>query len=303
MRRAATALLVALALGGCGGGDGADVDTTSAANAGSFDAARAFADLKAQVEIGPRPSGSEAARRTAQLIADRLADAGATQITIQRPWENVLGTLEGPGEGTVIVGAHYDTKDAIRGFVGANDGASGVAAMLELARSLPRPLPGPSIQFVAFDAEEARGDRDFLDDGARGSKQFVAYAEAGGEQGAPPLADIHAMVLFDMVGDCDLKIPHETSSDAALYRAFADAARGLTGAPAPFTGTFGGVVDDHTEFITAGVPAIDLIDFDYGPGPPPGAWWHTREDSLDKVCPESLDEVGEAALRAIPRIK
>jgi Zn-dependent M28 family amino/carboxypeptidase len=175
--------------------------------------------------------------------------------------------------------------------------------MPELARSLPRPLQGPSVQFVAFDAEEARGDRDFLDDGARGSEQFVDYAKEGGEQGAPPLDEIHAMVLFDMVGDCDLKIPHETSSDAEPYGAFADASRELTGGAAPFEGTFGGVVDDHTAFVTAGVPAVDLIDFDYGPGPPPGAWWHTADDDLDKVCPESLNAVGEPALRVIPRIK
>ena len=303
MRRLATALLVAIVLAGCGDDDATRKTTETPAQAGSFDAQRAFRDLKAQVELGPRPSGSAAARRTAELIAARLTDAGASQVTIQHPYGNVLGTIAGPEEGVVVVGAHYDTKDAIPGFLGANDGASGVAVMLELARSLPRPLTGPSIQFVAFDAEEARGDRDFLADGARGSKQYVRYAKAGGEQGAAPVADIHAMVLFDMVGDCDLEIPRETSSDPELYGAFADAATELTGAAAPFEGTFGGVVDDHTEFITAGIPSVDLIDFDYGPGPPPGSWWHTPEDSLDKVCPESLNAVGEPAVRAIPRIK
>ena len=301
MRRFAAIFFAAAALAGCGGG-GDDDEPAEPPAAGSFDADRAFADLEAQVKIGPRESGTAAAHRTAALIADRLRQAGATEITIQQPWENVLGTLAGEGEGTVIVGAHYDTKDAIPGFVGANDGASGVAVMLELARSLPRPLPGPSVQFVAFDAEEARGDRDFLDDGARGSKQFVEYAKAGGEQGAPPLDEIHAMVLFDMVGDCDLQIPRETSSSRQLYGAFADAATELNGGPAPFEGSFGGVVDDHTAFIAAGVPSVDLIDFEYGPGGPPGDWWHTNEDSLDKVCPESLNAVGEPALRAIPTI-
>ena len=129
--------------------------------------------------------------------------------------------------GTVVVGAHYDTKDAIPGFVGANDGASGVAVLLELARALPRRLAGPSVQLVAFDAEEARGDRDFERDGTRGSRQFVDYARAGGEQGSPPLAEIRAMVLFDMVGDCDLQIPHEQNSDQDLYALFAVAAAEL----------------------------------------------------------------------------
>jgi Zn-dependent M28 family amino/carboxypeptidase len=303
MRRAAIALAIALFAAGCGGND---EDSTAAAPespTGSFDAQRAWEDLQAQVEIGPRPSGSPAARETARLIARRLDEAGVGDIAIQEPYENVVGTLAGRGDGVVIVGAHYDTKDAIQGFVGANDGASGVAVMLEVARALPRPLDGPSVQFVAFDAEEPRGQRDFLDDGARGSRQFVEFATAGGQQGAPPLDDIVAMVLFDMVGDCDLEVPRETSSDAELYGAFADAATELTGGPGPFEGTFGGVVDDHTEFIAAGVPAVDLIDFDYGPGGPPGDWWHTPEDSLDKVCPESLNAVGEPALRAIPRIR
>lgn len=265
-------------------------------------AARAMRDLKAQVEIGPRESGTPAARRSAELIADRLTAAGASAVSIQHPYENVVGTLAGSEEGTVVVAAHYDTKD-LTGFVGANDGASGVAVVLELARSLPRPLPGPSVQFVLFDAEEARGDRDFLADGTRGSKQYVDDAEAGGEQGTPPLQQIHAMVLFDMVGDCDLKIPRETSSDPRLYGVFADEASTLTGSPAPFEGSFGGVADDHTRFVAAGIPSLDVIDFDFGPGPPPGAYWHTREDTLDKVCAESLNAVGEAALRAIPRIR
>ena len=305
MRRLACTLTVLLALASCGGGEGGESTTSTepAGGAAEFDAARAFADLKAQVRLGPRPSRSPAQREAADLIAKGLADAGATEITTQHPWENVLGTIPGSGEGTVVVGAHYDTKDAIPGFVGANDGASGVAVMLELARSLPKPMPGPSIQFVAFDAEEARGDRDFLEDGARGSEQYVKYAKAGGEQGSLPLAQIHAMVLFDMIGDCDLQIPRELSSDEQLYGAFADAATEHTGGPEPFKGTFGGVVDDHTAFVSAGVPSLDLIDFDYGPGIAPGRWWHTPQDTLDKVCPESLNAVGEAALRAIPRIR
>ncbi len=83
------------------------------------------------------------------------------------------------------------------------------------------------------------------------------------------------MVLFDMIGDCDLRIPLEQNSDPALYRLFADAATERTGDPAPFVGRTFPVGDDHTPFLKAGIPALDLIDFDYGPGPPPGAYWHT----------------------------
>jgi Zn-dependent M28 family amino/carboxypeptidase len=111
------------------------------------------------------------------------------------------------------------------------------------------------------------------------------------------------MVLFDLVGDCDLEIPLEGYSDPRLHGLFADAARERTGTAAPFTGVSGGVRDDHVPFLEAGIAAVDLIDFQYGPGPAPGDYWHTPEDTLDKVCPESLDAVGEAALAAIPRIR
>ena len=168
--------------------------------------------------------------------------------------------------------------------------------VLELARSLPNPARGPSIAIALFDGEEARPERDFADDGTRGSRQYVAYAQTG-KQGSPPLDEIEAMVLFDMVGDCDLAIPREASSDEALYALFADAD------PSLFDGTRPGIEDDHVPFLEAGVPAVDLIDFAYGPGPAPGDYWHTTDDSLDQVCPASLDAVGAAALRALPRIR
>jgi glutaminyl-peptide cyclotransferase len=111
------------------------------------------------------------------------------------------------------------------------------------------------------------------------------------------------MVLFDMVGDCDLAVPREANSDPALYRRFADAARELTGDQGPFVGTAPPVIDDHGPFLAAGVPAVDLIDFAFGPGPAPGDWWHTTEDDLPHVCASSLDAVGEPALAALPAIR
>ena len=214
----------------------------------------------------------------------------------------MVGRIPGAEPGTVVVGAHYDTKD-IPGFVGANDGASGVAVVLELARTLPSRLEGPSIDLVLFDAEEAPRHESFERGGDRGSGQFVRYARAGGRQGSPDLASIRAMVLFDMVGDCDLQIPLEANSDPDLYAAFADAANEQSGSEEPFVGEAPGVLDDHTPFIQAGVPAVDLIDFDYGPGPSPGDWWHTRADNLAHVCASSLRAVGAPALAALPGIR
>ena len=262
---------------------------------GGFDADRAFADLRAQVELGPRPAGSEANARQVNLLTERLIAAGVEDVEIQAPHRNVVGVIPGREPGYVVVGAHHDTED-VPGLLGANDGASGVAVVLELARTLPNPMPGPSVALALFDAEEARGERPFEVDGTRGSRQYVELA-ATGEQGSPRLEEIEAMVLFDMVGDCDLQIPRELSSDEGLYERFAEAAGG-----APFEGETGPISDDHIPLLEAGIPAVDLIDFTYGPGGTPGAFWHTTEDTLDKVCPESLDAVGEAALEAIPAI-
>lgn len=299
MRCLAVGLLAAATLAACG-----DAGQSPAAQEGGFDADRALADLEAQVEIGPRPAGSPGARRTVALIADRLREAGVEDVAVQAPWMNVVGTIPGSAPGTVVVGAHFDTKDDLGpGFEGANDGASGVAVVLELARSLPRPLPGPSVSLALFDAEEARGERPFELDGTRGSRQYAAYARRGGARGTPPLESIRAMVLFDLVGDCALEIPLEAGSDPALYGLFAAAAEARTGSPAPFRGASGAVGDDHVPFLEAGIPAVDLIDFSFGPGPAPGAYWHTPEDTLDKVCAASLDAVGEAALGAIPEIR
>ena len=284
---------------GCGDDDeGGSTSASSAAAAGGFDADRAMEDVRAMVELGPRPSGSEANARQAELLAERLAQAGVEDVSIGEPLRNVTGVIEGQGEGYVVLAAHHDTKD-LAGFVGANDGASGVAVVLELARTLPKPMPGPSLAIALFDGEEARGDRAFEADGTRGSEEYVARARAGGDPtaGIPPLAEVRAMVLFDMVGDCDLQIPREFSSDESLYETFADAAAG-----APFEGVTGSILDDHVPFLERGIPAVDLIDFTFGGPHSPGEFWHTDEDTLDKVCPESLDAVGEAGLEALQRL-
>jgi hypothetical protein len=278
-----------LALVACGAKE-AEVDDGAGAGGPGFDGARAFADLRAQVRIGPRPAGSPGSRHEVALIVRRLRAAGAESIRVQRPYRNVVATIPGRRPETVLLGAHHDTTAVVPGFVGANDGASGVAVLLEIARSLPKPYPGPSVTLVFFDAEEARPGLSFAVDGLRGSRQFARLSAAGGGQGAPPLRAIRAMYLLDLVGDCDLEIPREENSDAELYARL----RG----PA-FGGEAPSVTDDHVPFIELGVPAVDVIDFRYGPGPRPGAWWHTAEDTLDKVCRESLGQVGRAVIGAL----
>lgn len=298
-----SALPVTLALvvlfGGCG-------DDSSDSSANRFDADRAFADLEAQVEIGPRAPGSQGSREEVRFIVGRLRDAGVQDVRVQRPYANVVGTIPGTENDAILIGAHHDTKTGIApDFVGANDGASGVAVVLELARALPDRVEGPSIHLALFDAEEARGDRPFEEDGTRGSRQYARYAgeaDRGSEpvQGSPALRTIDSMILVDMVGDCDLQIPREANSDQKLYRYISIAAERVGGDPAPFVGTTTPILDDHIPFLEAGIPSVDLIDFTYGG--PSNPYWHTPEDTLDHVCPESLDAVGEALLQILPTL-
>ena len=183
MRRVVTASLAVLLLAGCGGGDSSSPP--------GFDGERAFADLAAQVRFGPRPAGSPAAHRTAEWIAGKLREAGLEGVTIQSPWENVLGTIPGSEPGHGRGRAPTTTRSDIPGFVGANDGASGVAVLLELARTLPRPLPGPSVQLVAFDAEEARG-RPGLRQGRHARQPPVRRRRPRGAAGRGPRRSIRS---------------------------------------------------------------------------------------------------------------
>jgi glutaminyl-peptide cyclotransferase len=238
-----------------------------------FDGGAAFRLLREQVELGPRPAGSEASRRLGERLRGMLP-RGRFQ-PVPGGLRNVIGTVRGREPGYIVVGAHYDTKD-IPGFVGANDGASGTAIVTQLARTIRRPRH--TILFVLFDGEESpRGtpDSDFEEEGLRGSK--VA---------ARALRDARAMVLLDFVGDRRLSIPREANSRPGLWRRLRAAAKrvGAGAAFPPETG--GGVLDDHIPFLRVGVPAIDLIDFDF-------PCFHLRCDDLSAVSERSVDAVGE----------
>jgi Peptidase family M28 len=238
-----------------------------------FDGAAAFRLLRRQVELGPRPAGSPASRRLARLLK-RIVPGGRYQ-DVPGGLRNVIGTVRGREPGYVVVGAHYDTKD-LPGFVGANDGASGTAIAAQLARTIRRPRH--TVQFVFFDGEEApRGvpASDFEAQGLRGSK--VA---------APAFADARAMILLDFVGDRHLSIPRESNSPPGLWRKLRAAARRVGAGRAFPPGLGGGVIDDHIPFAREGVPAIDLIDFDF-------PCWHRRCDDMSAVSKRSVDAVGE----------
>jgi hypothetical protein len=247
-----------------------------------FDAPRAFADLRSQVALGPRPAGSAASRRLAARLRRELPNG--RYEAVPGGLRNVVGTVPGrvPGR-VVVVGAHYDTKD-IPGFVGANDGAGGTAMLVELARGLRPHSIGPTVVFVAFDGEESpRGaaDSEFEDKGLRGAKVS-----------ARSLAGAEAMILLDFVADRDLAIPREANSNEALWEKLrASAVR--VGAERAFPpASSAAVSDDHLPFLAAGVPAIDLIDFDF-------PCWHRRCDDMTAVSAQSLDLAGEAVAELV----
>jgi glutaminyl-peptide cyclotransferase len=245
-----------------------------AAKVDNFDGAAAFRLLRRQVEMGPRPAGSPESRRLAALIK-RVIPRGRYQ-EVPDGLRNVIGTVRGREPGYIVVGAHYDTKD-IDGFVGANDGASGTAVVLQLARTLRRPKH--TIKFVFFDGEET--PRGVLDN------EFLKYGVRGAKVAAPVFRDARAMILLDFVGDKELTLRREGYSDARLW-ARLRAAADRVGAGAVFPGGLqGGVLDDHIPFRRLGVRTIDLIDFDF-------PCWHRRCDNMSAVSERSVDAVGEA---------
>ena len=249
-----------------------------AARPDAFDARGAFAELRRQVRMGPRPTGSPAARRLARRIRRTLPRGRFEAIAGHPGLRNVVGRLPGRRPALVLA-AHYDTKD-LPDFVGANDGASGTAVLLELARVLrqaPRARGSREVRFVFFDGEESPDDdADFYATGLRGSKDYARRHADG----------IAALVLLDYVGEKNLRIPREAGSDAGLWRRLRAAARRV-GAGRTFPdATAPEVLDDHTPFVRAGVPAIDLIDFDF-------PCFHKACDDLAGVSAASLDAVGE----------
>ena len=255
------------------GNEEADGAAAPRAAVDRFDGDAAWKLLREQVELGPRPAGSDRSRALAERLRDLLPRGRFQEVP--GGLRNVIGTVPGRERGFVVLGAHYDTKD-VPGFVGANDGASGTAIVTEIARQIKRPRH--TIEFVLFDGEETpRGvpDSEFEEKGLRGSK--VA---------ARAFRDARAMVLLDFVGDRRLRIPREGYSRPGLWRRLR-AAAGRVGTQRIFPDdTASSVLDDHIPFLQEGVPAIDLIDFGF-------PCFHRRCDDLSAVSRRSVDAVGE----------
>ncbi|MGZ5347058.1 MAG: M28 family metallopeptidase [Solirubrobacterales bacterium] len=275
-------MALAAALAGCGG----DGESEEPSNPDRFDSAAAIALVERQVAFGQRPAGSPQLRELATELRAELPSGRFEPVPGHPGLRNVVGTLPGPGP-AIVIAAHYDTEAHPPGFVGANDGAAGTAAVIELARALERELPDGhrEVRFVLFDGEEEpRGcpDARFEQCALRGSK---AYAAAHGDE-------IGELILLDYVANEGLRIPREGNSDPALFERLRAAAREV-GVGGVFEGDQGvAVIDDHVPFLRLGIPAIDLIDFGY-------RYADTVEDTPDKLSEDSLDAVGEAVAELV----
>lgn len=278
------------------GSDESSVTSTASAAASSgkspdrFDEDRAWKLLVEQVErFGPRPAGSQASARLRARLRDALPRGRYEKIPGHPKLRNVVGVVPGTRP-AVVIGAHYDTEALPKGHVGANDGAAGTAALVELARtmrSVRRPAGAPELRFVAFDGEEEpAGCEPFERCGLRGSK---AYAKAHGK-------DVKAMVLLDYIAEKGTRFPREGTSDIELWDQLRAAARRV-GAGAFFLDEVGpSIIDDHAPFLARGIPAIDIIDFDY-------PHRDTLEDTPDKLSVRSLDAVGESVAELLRTLR
>ena len=257
-----------------------------------FDSNRAWRLVRQQVAYGQRPAGSPQLRRLAVRLRRLLPNGRFEALPGEPGLRNVVGTLPGRRPG-IVVGAHYDTLVEPEGFVGANNGAAGTAVVIEAARALAaakRQRGAREVRFVLFDGEEpAAGlpeeSDDFYHTGLRGSRAYVA--EHPGRTAA--------MVLLDYVGNKGLRLPREGSSTLSLWTRLRAAARRV-GAERVFPPEVGvTITDDHTPFLRAGVPAVDLIDWTY-----PG---HDLRDGLDRLSRRSLDAVGETVVELVLRLR
>ena len=266
----------------------------------AFDSSKAWEHLRQQVAIGPRPSGSAGNLKNREYITRTLAAVGIK--TVDQAWQattpigpikmvNVIATIPGQRTERIVLASHFDTKlfRAFR-FVGANDGASSTAALLELARVIKaRPQLPFTIELLFLDGEEATGDWQGTDN-TYGSRHYVEVARQAGT-----LKALRAMILLDMIGDRQLNIRRETNSTPWLTEIVWNVARRL-GHQAHFITESMAVEDDHLPFLKAGVPSIDIIDLDYPA-------WHTAQDTLDAVSARSLQVVGDVVVAALPEIE
>jgi len=266
----------------------------------TIDGDRAMRYTKEIVKFGPRPLGSVNHKKVedylhSQLKGDQVEDDTFTADTPvgKFPVHNIVAKYPGTKDGIIIIASHYDTNYPLRNtsYVGANDGASTSALLLEIANQLRgKTRDGYSIWLVWDDAEEAMvpdTQMDFMADSLYGITHLADKWQADGT-----LKKVKAFLLADMIGDADLNVDRDQNSTAWLEDVVGEASKRL-GYQSHFFGRENKVSDDHIPFMNKGVPCADLIDFNYGYN---NVFWHTPQDTVDKLSPKSLEIVGDVIL-------
>jgi len=270
----------------------------------AIDSNRTMKYVKEIVAYGPRPLGSANHKKVEDyLLAHLKGDVVENDIFAadtpegKFPVHNIVAKFPGKKDGLVVIASHYDTNYPLRNtsYVGANDGGSSSALLLELANQLRgKARDGYSIWLVWDDAEEAMKpdtETPFMDNSLYGITHLAEKWQADGT-----LKRIKAFILADMIGDADLSVDRDTNSTAWVEDVVYEAATRLGYQSHFFARTLPGVSDDHIPFVKRGVPSADLIDFDYGYN---DVFWHTTQDTVDKLSPKSLEIVGSTILETV----
>lgn len=297
--------------------------------ADAFSPDSAYALVARQVAMGPRTPGSDASARCAEWIAGRLEAAGADSVGVQEctarrfdgvelPLRNVFASFNPAASRRVLLLAHYDTRPwadmeadrqlRMQPIPGANDGASGVAVLLEIARAIGRNPARVGVDMLFVDGEDSgygdaiapRGVGETPDSWCLGTQQWIASEPYAGRQ-LPAYA-----ILLDMVGGAGATFPREQFSDAmaarVVDRIWAEAA--MLGYADTFVDRPGGaVVDDHVYIARAGIPAVDIIESMHPATRSFPPTWHTHADNLDNIDPETLGRTGRTVLSLIYKEK
>jgi glutaminyl-peptide cyclotransferase len=273
------------------------------AHAAEFSGADALALTRRIVSFGPRPSGSEAIRKLQAYLLAELKPLGCQAIQDdftastplgQTPMKNIIARFPGMSGKTLVVTGHYDTK-SMPGtyFIGANDGGSSAALLLEMAKALAHEPRKDDVVLVWFDGEEAVAQwSDY--DSLYGSRHLAERWAADGT-----LARIKALINVDMIGDKDLGILKDMNSAGPLREMVWRVADRL-GYGQHFLRDDSAIEDDHIPFLRRGVNALDLIDLNYGPN---NSYWHTDKDTADKLSAESLQIVGRVVIETLKELE
>ena len=261
---------------------------------------------QANFDLGPKVFRTEGAKKSADWIAEQARkipgfDKAGGKVRIPpsaRGEYNVEIIFPGKEPEFVVIGAHHDTKRlfSVPDFAGANDGASGVGALLAMAAAITeytqKELPPCTIRLVFFDGEEALYQYTETD-GLVGSRAYVDMLRREGD-----VENFRAMILLDMIGDKDLHIDLAGNSTPALAKVVMTEAA-AAGYAEKFSRGDTAILDDHYPFIQANMNAVDLIDFSYGPE---NRYWHTGADTMDKISAESIKTAADVALRVVWRL-